>query len=863
MIWHGAQLDEVLNFLDTDPEKGLSNSAALQRVERYGKNTLSLGKEKNFILGFLAQFNNFPTIALIAVAITALILSLFGYGVTWYIPFLALLFVVLFNAICTYQKNRAENLVDILRDVSAPTVTVIREGITKKIDSAELVPGDIIMLKEGDYIAADARIISAMAMSCDESPLTESHVPVDKNAGYIAEDITPIAERENMIFAGCSVTHGVCTAVVTAIGAETEYGKEQSMREQIKVTKFPIRENILTLSRILTTVSLVVALLVFVLGLIFDNSESITTTLLDSFTSALSVATFVLPTSFPLAVSIVLTLGLQRLVSKNVIVKDLPSIETMGGISVICADTTGTLTENIMTVKKVFNGQSVSDFNKDCGEDIRLILELATICNDASDTSGDPTGIGIIDGCRELTGMSKEDIENLYPRLAEVPFDSERMLMTTVNMINGKPFAIVKGAPETLLPLCTGNCVDKFGPVIDNLAAEALRVIAVAAKPVDEIPTNPSSEELECQLNFIGLIGLEDNPRADVVKAVEECKKASIRTVMMTGDHPATARAIARRLGILTDDTEMLTSVELSEMSDEELCENIEKYSVYARITNAERSRIVEAWKSKGHCVAVTGDSVDDVPSLMAANVGYSMGKSGTDVSKGVSDIILLDDDFSSIVYSIKEGRAIFANVRKTVNFILGSNSAVFFFMLLASLIFGALPITALLLLLLNLVINIFPVISLGMEPPESKIMNTAPQKRQAVFTKELFINAGIQMLTSAIFSIIAFAVGNIHGTATAMTMAFTVLALSQVFFTLTARTENTPVFLCILKNRIPLYVSLISVLVLFLIVATPVHGIFGLAALTAGNWILVILFAALPCLIAEIYKTVRYFKAK
>jgi Ca2+-transporting ATPase len=308
---------------------------------------------------------------------------------------------------------------------------------------------------------------------------------------------------------------------------------------------------------------------------------------------------------------------------------------------------------------------------------------------------------------------------------------------------------------------------------------------------------------------------------------------------------------------------EMMEGIENGTLDYEELYENIEKYSVYARITNAERSRIVEAWKSKGHCVAVTGDSVDDVPSLMAADIGYSMGKSGTDVSKGVSDIILLDDDFSSIVYSIKEGRAIFANVRKTVNFFLGSNSAVFFFMILASLIFGSLPITALLLLVLNLVINIFPIVSLGMEPPETNIMLTAPQRKQAVFTKDLFINAGIQMLSSTVFAIIAFAIGKINGSATAMTMAFIVLSLAQVFFTLTARTENTPVFFCLFKNRIPLYISLISALLLFLIVTTPICGIFGLASLTAGNWILAILFAALPCLVAEIYKTVKYFKAK
>ncbi len=861
MIWHGANLNEVLSYLETDPEKGLSNGVAEQRREHYGSNSLSFGKSKSYAHCFFSQFKSLSVIALLAVAFISLIITVLGDGGIWYVPVITTLIVILNNSICAYQEIRAEDMADVLKDVSAPTAAVIRDGIKKHIDSSQLVPGDIIVLREGDYISADARIISAFALCCDESPLSGINVPVDKNADFTADDITPIEQRENMIFAGCSVTHGTCIAVVTATGLETEIGKERSMIEQTQNNKFPIKESVLAFSKAFSTGALIVSFLVFILGLIFDNSGSISRTLIDSFMTAMSLAVAVIPEGIPLAVAVILTLGTQRLVTKNVIVKDMSSIETMGGISVICSDKTGTLTENVMTVKKVFNGRAITDIGDECGEDVRMILELATICNNSSETSGDPTGMGIAEACHNITGMSKQDIENLYPRLGEVPFDSERMLMTTINMINGKPFAIVKGAPEALLPLCIGNAQERFGEVIDSLAKDALRVIAVAAKPIAEIPANPNSAELECNLNFIGLIGLEDRPRAEAVRAVTECKEAGIRTIMITGDHPTTAKAIARRLGILSDDSEMLTSAELATMTDEELCEGIEKYSVFARLSNAERIRIVKAWQAKGHCVAVTGDSVNDTPALMAADVGCAMGKSGTEVAKGVSDIILLDDDFSSIVNAVKEGRAIFSNIRKMLNYLISSNVGELLFMLFGSLIFGSLPLTAILLLLVNLITDIFPVASIGMEPPEPDIMQTLPQRKQTVFTKKLFINISLQALLVAILSIIAYAIGK--DTITSMTMAFAVLTLSQVLFSLTARTENAPIVLCFGKNRIPLYTFILSFALLFIIIATPVNAIFGLTSLSAGKWLIVILLSVIPFLVAECQKTIKYFSGK
>ncbi len=864
MIWHSAQLEDVVNLLNTDKDNGLSNGEAATRLQKNGSNSLSFNKSRSFFSAFLSQFSNFAVIALLAVAVISLIVTLISHDKQWFSPILIFTIIIINNTVCAYQEIKSEDMADVLKDISAPAATVIRDGHKKVIDASQLVPGDIILLKAGDYISADARIITETALCCDEAPLTGSNAPADKNYEIIPEDITPIIDRVNMVFAGCSVTHGRGVAVVTATGLETEIGKERSILEQTGTAKIPVRESVSAFSKAFSTVALVISLLVFIIGMIYNfRNTNISRTLIDTFLSSAALAVAVIPEGIPAAVAVILTLGVQRLMTKNVVVKDISSVETMGSISVICSDKTGTLTENNMTVTKVFNGTNVVDINNNAGDDIKLILELATICNNASETEGDPTGMGIAEACRNLTGMGKQDIENLYPRLGEVPFDSDRKLMTTINMINGKTFAIVKGAPETLLPLCMGNCGEKFGDVIESLAEDALRVIAIAAKQLDESPANPNSNELECELNFIGLIGLEDRPRAEAVREVLECKKAGIRTIMLTGDHPATAKAIARRLGILTDDTQIITNVELGSMSDEELTENIEKYSVYARISNTDRLRIVRAWQSKGHCVLVTGDGVDDTPALMAADVGCAMGKSGTDVAKGVSDIILMDDDFSSIVNSVKEGRSIFANIRKMLNYLISSNIGELLFVLFAVIIFGSIPLGAVLLLWVNLITDFAPVVAIGMEPPESDIMLSKPQKRQVLLNKNLLVSIVLQGVLVAILSILAYSVGLAVNAATAGTMAFVVLILSQVFFSLSARTENIPSVLSLTANKTVIFFCIISIILVVSVIVTPLNTIFGLANLSGVQWVISVLLSIIPFVVAETLKTVRYIKTK
>ncbi len=859
MIWHSEQLSNVINILKTDDKKGLSNSEAELRLQSYGNNSISQKKVKSFRSCFFAAFNNFTVIAVLVVALLSLVVTLITNDKQWFSPLLIFSIIIVNAAIKAYEEIKTEDTTDLLKDISSPAATVIREGIKKNIDASALVPGDLIFLKEGDYISADARLISSSALFCDESPLSDSHAPISKNADVTLEDITPLNERHNMVFCGCSVTHGSGYAIVTAVGLESELGKEQIILEQSGSAKLPIKESMSSFSKIFSTVTTVLCVLIFIIGMIYNfRNTNISRTLIDTFLNSAALAVAVIPEGIPTAISVIIALGLQRLVTKNIIVKDPSAIETMGGISVICADKTGTLTENIMKVTKVFNGKEIKAVAESSDDDVKMILELATICNDSDETSGDPTGTGIAEACRDICKKSKLDIENLYPRLSEIPFDSSRKLMTTINMINERPFVIVKGAPETVLTLCSGNCQEKYNEIIESLAGEGLRVIAVAAKQISEIPANPSAEEIECDLKFIGLIGLADCPRLDAISAILDCKAAGIRTIMLTSDHPATALAIGRQMGILSDESELITNVELSSMTDEELADNIEKYSVYARISSADRLRIVNAWQSKGHTVSVTGDSVDDVPALMAADIGCAMGKSGTDVAKGVSDIILTDDDFSSIVNSVKEGRAIFANIRKIVMYLISSNIAELLFILLGVIIFGNIPLTASQLLWINLITDLIPVIMLGMEPPERDIMSEAPQRKQTVFSKKLVTRIAYQGLVMTLCFIAAYVIGLVVNTETAATMAFICAILSQIIFSFSARTENESVIFSLTKNKTSLWALAFSIVVLLFVTLTPTRTLFSLSALTVGQWLIAILISLVPFVVNEAVKLIK-----
>lgn len=866
MIWHSEPMEKVVEILDTDTKRGLSNGVAQQRLHTCGSNTFSREKANTFFAKFVAQLNHFPTIALLTVAVLSLIVTIITNDDKILSPILIFTIVIINAAIGAYEEIKSEDMTEVLKDITAPSATVIREGHKKVIDASQLVPGDLIVLKEGDYISADARIISANTLCCDESPLTGSHVPVDKVADMICEDIAPLDARNNMVYSGCSVIHGTGLALVVETGLESEIGKGMLLLEQGGKARVPLKDSVAAFAKAFSIVTIAICFLVFIIGMLFNfrASTNISRTLIDTFLNSMALAVAIIPEGLTTAAAVAVTLGLQRLVTKNVIAKNISSLEIMGRVNVICSDKTGTLTENIMTVTKIYNGKETVELHDNVGDDIKMILELATICNDSTESSGDPTGMGIAEACLKVCRMSKQDIENLYPRLGDIPFDSQRKLMSTINMINGKPFVIVKGAPESITPLCVGNTGERVTKASEALADEALRVIAVAAKPIDEISANPNPEELECNLNFIGLIGLADSPRAEAVKTVADCKKSGIKTVMITGDHPATARVFARRLGILTDDTQLITSAELENMTDEELTANIERYSVYARISNPDRLRIVRAWQQKGHCVAVTGDSVSDVPALMAADVGCAMGKSGTDVAKGVSDIILTDDGFSSIADAIKEGRSIFANIKKILFYLLSSNIGELLFVLFGVLIFKNVPLAAVQLLCINLMTDLMPVVALGLEPPEQAVMSAPTQKRQTFADKRFVISTACQGIIFGAIALIAYSVGLSVSAAVASATAFAVLIFSQILFSLSVRTDTTPLILSLTHNRF-LPVSAAAVIVLTLIIMlSPISVLFELEAVaSAGKWMIIVLLSLIPFAVNECVKLVRYIKTK
>lgn len=861
MIWHSESLDDIINILQTDKEKGLSNSEAESKLKAYGSNVLSHKKPRSFIKHFLAQFGNFSTIAILCVAALSIIVTLITKDRQWFSPVLIFAILLVNAAIVAYEEIKTEDTTELLCEISSPAATVIREGIKKVVDASFLVPGDIIFLKEGDYICADARIISANALICNEAAITHSDAPISKNADGTLEDITPLNDRFNMVFCGCSVIHGSALCVVTSTGMETELLKERQINEETSPKRNHIKEGIVFFSKSFNMVVLIVSVLIFAIGMLYNfRNANISRTLIDMFLNAAAVAVAVIPEGLLSAMSVTVALGMQRLFSKNIIVKDTATIEKMGEVSVICADKTGTLTENRMRVTKIFNGKEIKDVTEDADDDIKMILELATVCNNASESSGDPTGVGIAEACLEVCKKSKLDIDNLYPRLSEIPFDSTRKLMTTINMINERPFVIVKGAPENLLPLCNGNCEEKFLPVIDALASDGLRVIAVAARQIFEIPASPSPEDTERDLKFIGLIGLADSPREDAVRAVYECRKAGIRTVMLTSDYPATALAIGKQMGILREDTELITGAELDALSDDELLTKIENYTVYARITSENRTRIVKAWQEKGHIVSVTGDSVSDAPALMAADIGCAMGKSGTDVARGVSDIILTDDDFTTMVSSIKEGRAIYSNIRKVLLYLIGSNIAELLLMLLGVIIFGNVPLIASQLLWINLITDLFPVIMLGMEPPEAQVLYSGMHK-QSVFGKNLITGIATGGALMTVIWLITYAIGAATDSATASTMAFCAVILSQLFYAFSARTENESVVYSLGANKTAYFAIGISVIVLLLITLSPISTLFSLVPLSIGNWATVILLSLIPFAVSEGLKIFRQFK--
>lgn len=850
MIWHNASAQEVLDELQVDDKIGLANGVADLRLEENGKNVISKIERPTFLSRFLSQFKNKTIIALIIISIASFFVSLVYNQANSYSALLIIAIVIINSLISAFHIHSCDNAIDSIKQFTNPMVMVLREGVLKQINSALLVPGDIIVLEEGDYIPADARIIEANEFRCNESNLTGVEVPVEKYVDDIFEDITPIEKRGNMIYSGTSVVHGTAKAVIVTTGLNTEIGRMSTIIQQTGEDKLPLEHKLENIGKLANLFILIVCLVVFIIGLIQNfSADSFADMTLKTLTNAVALAVAAIPEGLPAITTIVIAIGMQRILKDKIIVKDASAAELLGKTDVICCDKTGVITHNSMTLHSIFDGKVLTDVSTDAlNETSAMVLRIASAC---STLKNDPTEEAIDKACLAYNSMSRTDIDAMFPHICEIPFDSDRKTMTVITMINERPFAIVKGATETVIENCVGINSKEILKINEKLAEDALRILCIAMKPLNEIPANPNPEEIERGLTFVGLLGLEDLPRSSVTADIAACDEAGIKTVMITGDNLTTAIAIAKKVGIYKDGTSAITGSELSELSDEELTKNIDKYSVFARVSPSDKLRIVKAWQQNNKIVTITGDSVQDADALALADVGCAIGKYGADVAKGNADIIISNNRFDSIIRAVKESRGLFSNIKKSVFYLFSCNFAEIIAIVFGMLLFRNMPVAAVQLLWINLLTDCAPAISLSMEGAEKNIMKTKPLSSSGkIISYKSATYICIQSLFIALTTLISYSIGyDFRDTTTAMTMAFATLGITQIFHCYNYKFEGSILGNSIFKNSFMNYSVLITLFVMLFLIFTPAGFLFGLTILSFKQFIICLLlsFAIIP----------------
>ena len=894
--WFFLSAKETEKELSTDSQNGLSKEEVQKRQQEYGFNELKAKKKKSLFTKFLEQFKDFMIIVLIISAVISGIVGIAeGEGIT---DTIIILIVIIVNAIIgVAQENKAEKSLEALQKLSSHAAKVIRDGKMTVVPSRELVPGDVVVLETGDYIPADLRIVEEFNLKSQESALTGESVPVEKSVEKIEDEKVGIGDRVNMLFSSSLITYGRGKGIVVETGMNTEVGKIADIINSSEETNTPLQEKLNKLGKTLGIAALAICAVIFVVGLLYGKEP------IHMFMSAVSLAVAAIPEGLPAVSTIVLAIGVQRMVKKNAIVKRLPAVETLGSATVICSDKTGTLTQNKMTVQKVFYDYKtlkIEDINQ-TEKDLQKLVFTSMLCNDtkiAEDNTlaGDPTETALVDFGFKLD--FEPAIYGMMPRVGEIPFDSDRKLMTTVNNVNGTYTVFTKGGVDELLARCKACLIN--GEVKQDLEAykqdiyraneamakDALRVLAMAYKELDHEPTKEEIKNIENDLIFIGMVGMIDPPRQEAKEAVAKCKTAGIKPVMITGDHKITAIAIAKSLGILENETEAITGAELEEMTDEELTKNVRKYSVYARVSPEHKVRIVKAWQANGEVVAMTGDGVNDAPALKNADIGCAMGVVGTDVAKEAADVILTDDNFATVVSAVEEGRRIYDNILKAIQFLLSSNVgeiitlfvAIMATPLIASAFgiadIGALePLLPIHILWINLVTDSLPALALAFDPANHDVMNRKPVKPgKGIFTKGMTWRIVYQGIMIGAITLIAFCVGlatpgiEEHMKIEAgQTMAFCVLALSQLVHVYNVRNNNESIFKTgIFNNKTLIWATFASAALMFVILLIPpLRTIFSIAALPVENILEVVLLVFSPILIVEIFKLLKINTSK
>ncbi len=866
--WYAKTPGQTLSGLDTS-RSGLSPRQGAERLERYGPNRLAGAPKKPLWARFLDQMKDPMILVLLAAAALSLVSSA---GEDWIEAVIILVIVVVNACISISQEDSAEKALEALQKMSAPLAKVVRGGEQIRLETDQLVPGDIIVLEAGDLVPADARILECANLKADESAMTGESVPVEKRADEVLPEGTALGDRSNMVISSTVITNGRAVCVVTDTGMDTEVGRIAGMLMGEEDASTPLQRKLAEISKTLSFVCLAVCAVMFGVGLLYHRP------ILEMLMAAVSLAVAAIPEGLPAIVTIVLALGVQRMVKHNAIVKKLPAVETLGCAGVICSDKTGTLTQNRMTVKQVW---SSGDRHR------KEALTIGALCNDTvlspdGKTTGDPTETAFVDAAL-LDGLDKNQLEREMPRVSELPFDSERRLMSTVHPLPGQPGkyrVMVKGAPDVLLSRCThilaGTAVPltaAFARDVENangsMAEQALRVLACGYKDIEALPSGePTSQELETGLTFAGLVGMIDPPRMEVKDAVEQCYAAGIRPVMITGDHKLTAVAIAKELDIFRSGDLAITGEDLDFMPQELLEQDVDKFAVYARVSPEHKMRIVKAWQKKGMVVAMTGDGVNDAPALKVADIGCAMGITGTDVAKGAADMILTDDNFATIVKAVEQGRGIYSNIKKAIHYLLSCNIGEIVTLFLATLFnFHQPPLVAVQLLWLNLVTDSLPALALGMEPVEPSVMEEKPRPaNQPLFTKAFSLRLAWQGAMVGLLTLAAYWLGEYVlsdpgvADATANTMAFATLTFCQLFHAFDVRSETQSIArIGLLTNPAMNKAFLVGMaLQLSVLLVPPLMAVFQVCALNATEWLVVLALSLTPLVVCEIEKAVR-----
>ena len=862
MELYSQSREEAVQTLGTDPARGLNQRECQRRLEQYGKNELRPAKRRGLPARFFSQFQDLMVLILLAAAAVS-------FAVSWvrgdgeYVDSLIILAIVVCNAVIgTVQEVRADRAIQALKKLSSPHAWVIREGRRQRVESSQLVPGDLVVLQAGDLVPADLRLLKSAELKIEESALTGESVPAEKDAGAHCPGNAPLGERKNMAFASTGVASGAGVGVVAATGMDTAMGRIAHMLEHEQSPQTPLQQRLKRMGKVMGVGVVLICAVIFLLGLFQQRPP------LEMFMIAISLGVAAIPEGLTAVVTIVLAMGIKRMAQKRAIVRHLPAVETLGSTQVICSDKTGTLTQNKMTVVAFSSARGEERLDSPAAQ---FALELATLCSDAQEVgekiTGDPTETAFLRACKR----GKGELEGCFPRVGEIPFTSARKRMTTAHRLPEGGFRLIaKGAPDVLIARCTqllqggeirpltGAMKAKLLSDNSRLAERALRVLAVAYRDVSALPSD--DRESESQLIFCGLIAMEDPPRPGVKEAVAQCKRAGILPVMITGDHAATALAIGQRLGIAGSPSQVMTGPELDRLDDGALSKKVFQYRIFARVSPEHKVKLVRAFQQRGMVVAMTGDGVNDAPALKAADIGCAMGKNGTEVAQSAADMVLTDDDFSTIVAAVREGRGIYQNIRKTVHFLLSCNIGEILVVFVAFLLRAPTPLLAIQLLWVNLVTDSFPALALGADPIQGDAMEQPPHKREeGVFSGGVGFAVAVEGCLVGALALLAYTIGRAFfdydpaAPAIGRTMAFCVLSLSQLVHSFNMRSEHSVLKLGLFSNRkLVAACGFCAFLMVSVVLFSPLSALFQTTALTALQWLIVAALSLCPLLVVE-----------